>query len=292
LEQALPDVAPPGVAVLILDVVNTGTTVRQVARRLHEARVPMATRAFAVMADDDAPDFGDGDPFTLENFIVVHTEKVAEDACPQCEIGLEHTNPLEERFVRLRSYDLWDMFLQAPWEPEPYGPTGLKLFDEAPGMGWIFQEYGDYLAYKIEVLLDSLPVRGELVFVSPDESRINQLMEKLAPRFHDRFVAVRVPREVFERQTDDSGSAQDRAGWRKQLEHLARAEAASAVIIDEFNASSGTATNLVKLLRAHGVEPVAYVPIVNRHEEAASIDGVNVYPLYQIPSPRSRSGTG
>ncbi|WP_433728473.1 hypothetical protein ACQP2Y_15030 [Actinoplanes sp. CA-051413] len=284
-EAIMPGLAADAIGVCVFDVVNSGTTMRSVLRRLRAAGTPLASRAITVLLDRRARPVEPVDDVTLEHFARVDASKVVRDDCPQCRIGLSFTDPLVERQLTMRSFDAWDIFLQFPWVQEPYGPSGLQLFDEAPDLGAAINEYGDYLAYKIEQIVESLRPSKNLVFVCPEEPQIKKLADRLGPRFHDRYVAVHVPRSALE-PASQTNLTEDRAAWEKQLDHLQKAESEiTVVVIDEMNASSTTASSLIHILRSHGVEPRAYVPILDR-DDMAEISGVPVLPVYSVPSPR------
>jgi hypothetical protein len=275
----------------IFDVVSSGNTCVEVVNALKEKGLRLPSHVIAVMLDESLSTRLERG-IVIDYFTRVNCNKIAQSKCPQCNIGLPYADPLVERHVELRAYDWWDILLKVQWTEETYGPGHEPLFSVAPNLAQVFSSWGDWLAYKIEDLLEMLDIRNDIVFVYPNESRINSLMGKLAPRLQDRLVGVWLPREVLDAPADSwTGSHDDsrgREGWRRQLEHLSTRANARVVMLDEFNASYTTAKAMISVLRRYGIAPVAYIPIFNRLPDRTEIGGVPVHSLYKIPSPRRR----
>lgn len=56
-------------------------------------------------------------------------------------------------------------------------------------------------------------------------------------------------------------------------------------MLDEINASNGTAHQMLQILKAFQIQPHAYTPIFN-FVPAEQLDGVPIHSLYELPSPR------
>ena len=265
--------------VLLIDVVNSGQTLSRLVAQL-TAHGTRPDHALTVMLDEDSPDW---DGINLGHILTVKSEKVRQTDCPQCKIGLPYTDPNDEDLQALRAFDAWDMLLFPEWIPEPYAPNGARLIPMAPDMVKMFTEYGDWIAFKLEVLLKSLQIRNHVIFVCPDESCINSLIPFIARRFLDRPVAIRVPRTALEQGKAIAPSTQ--FGWQQQLLAVKARPKAKVVLLDEFNASNSTASDMITLAKSIGIEPAVYIPILNR-VPGRWINGIRVRSLYELPAPR------
>jgi orotate phosphoribosyltransferase len=281
----------PRSGIAIFDVVSTGNTCTDVVNALKAKGVNLSPSVITVMLDSSlSSQLASG--ITVDCLTRVNCNKINRNDCPQCKIGLPYADPLVERHMEIRAYDWWDMLLSVGWPEETYGPQNARFFATAPDFAQVFATWGDWLAYKVEDLLKALDLHSDIVFVYPNESRINSLMGKLAPRLQDRLVGVWLPREILNTPVTSlptgNGGSGTREGWRRQLEHLSTRPNARVVMLDEFNASYTTAQAMINVLRHYGVTPVAYIPIFNRCTDRADLHGVPIHSLYKIPSPRSR----
>jgi hypothetical protein len=283
--------------VLLVDFVNTGATFSLLARRLRALEVRLAPRAIAAMAV--LPEFNSRDDrIVVKPLMRVDRQTVLPSSCLQCQLGIPYTDPWSEEYLTIRTFDFWDMMLSFKWRPETFGPKSARLFRETPDLENLFERYGDWLAYKIDIVLTYIGVQNEVVVVCPDEPIVNRLMAKLRPRFQQRLVAIHIPRNVLDligaqsdltvesvlRTVGDEGNDD---GWLRQLRYLASHRSlAHIAVIDEFNASGTTAKAILALLHEFGLRPTAYIPVINWDPVASVPGSVPVYPLYHLPRAR------
>ncbi|MCG5446530.1 phosphoribosyltransferase [Micromonospora sp. NIE79] len=306
LEQLRDAPITQGTAILLLDILNTGASARSLIERLRKLGVDVFGTVVAVFVeqgrlgpDGDVTDLvAAGRSYTVRGIAdPVRRERTARQDCDQCTAGLPHLDPLGDDRQLIRTYDMWEMLLDAEWVEESYGPPARSRFRRSPDFEQIFQEYGDWIAYKLDQALRSMTlagaVRDEVVYVCPDEPAMRQLVRRLRARRSGRPGAVHIPRAVlrdaerndFSRIDMDAG-----LGWTRQLRLLREGSGYDVAIIDEMNASGATARSMIKVLDHAGVVPVAYLPLLNRVPgfQLTRRGGVAVpiCPLYEIPSPR------
>lgn len=102
----------------------------------------------------------------------------------------------------------------------------------------------------------------------------------------NRQITVRIPRDVLDdADSEERLTATADEDWQRQLRHLGTRRK-KAVILDEFRARGTTARAIRSVLRRFGVEPIAFVPILDFSDEQ-DLDGLPVYPLYKIRARRS-----
>jgi adenine/guanine phosphoribosyltransferase-like PRPP-binding protein len=276
----------PGPVVLFFNVIHTGRTYRAVINALRQHRVRVLQHAFAVMLTD--PDLNlDGTHPTLEILFTGNRGKVACKHCEQCRIGLDHTDPVRDQKLTLRSYDAWSMLLECKWAIEKFGPgQDNGIFACLPDMGDVFEKHGNWIALKILARVQTLEARSDIVFVCPDESHIERLITKVGVLMENQQVTVRIPRTVLDEVDDRKYLTEQRnEEWHRQLRHLGDRKA-RVVLIDEFRMHGTTERAMLSLLQQFEVEPLAYIPILDfsGHQDP---EGLSVYPLYSIPATRN-----
>lgn len=275
----------------VLNVVNTGGIFRQIVQALEQAGASIAPEALAVMVTERH--------FSSETPRDVHLswlcgpynrEKIPRRACPQCRLGLPHTATRYEEQIALRSFDMWSFLLEADWKRESFGAPQKQRYVSLPDLRQVFSRHGNYFAYKVHCLLKNLGADSEVVLVCPAEANIEELIVHLGILLQNRQVTVRVPPAIIRgRNLNHEINSRVSEEWHRQLRHLRDQHFPRAVIIDELAGSKATADGLTRLLRSFGLEPFAYVPIID-FSPARPLPGVPTYPLYRIPYPRSEHG--
>jgi hypothetical protein len=275
---------------VLFDFIHTGATYRRLVTQARAAGYEL--HGFAV-AGFVANDFNNDDAvfprvYPVEQVVISRVERAY---CPQCSLGLPFTEHYSEELIGLRAYDAWDILTSVDWRAERYGPPPHLRQKVLPNFEQIFKEVGDYIAYKLELVLRFVSPDAEVAVVCPDEPAIQSIISRMQPWADNRIAAVRLPREVLD-LTDGSDPQDIRsldAGseWESQLRHLAERNA-GVVLTDEFNGSNMTARKMIKVIRAFHIYPRAYTPIFN-FAPAEVLDGIRVVALYDLPNPRELS---
>jgi hypothetical protein len=269
----------------VLDFVSTGNTYRKLVDDAQEAGYSLHEYAIAAFV---ARDFhhANGSRPSVQAIKRVTVERATPEECKQCQLRMPHTSRTQDDLIGLRSYDAWEMLLSVDWEPEKYGPPGVRI-RSLPSFPQLVNKYGDYLAYKLENVLNEVAPK-DVAIVCPEEPAVRDLAKRIQPWVDGRIVAVLLPRNILSTTEgatrSDIRSAGNETEWGRQLSHLSDRKA-SVVMIDEFNASNTTAKQMLKVLSAYQVDLRAYVPIFN-FALSDELGNVRVEALYEFPNPR------
>ena len=280
--------------ILLFDVISSGATFDKIYSTLSGWGTPLGDHAFAALTTDRTRVKRLG--LKVDVVEEVRQQTVPREDCPQCKAQIPFSSfELEEQHIMISAYDMWSMLLEVPWRAEPYWPKGKKKLDWIPDFEAVFEQFGDWIAYRYDEMLKHLGHTRDVVIVAPNERRVQRLLDRLRARFEERIVAVAIDRDVIDAvdNGDDTPDAVARAAedagrdvddWRRQLLHL-RSSRTPVLVIDEFNASGGSARAIVDVLRAFGVPVAAYLPFLDWHP-GLDLQEVRVHALYEIPSPR------
>ena len=177
-----------------------------------------------------------------------------------------------EGFDQLRSFDIWYMAYMSNWQPEPEVPDNIGYaYKAVPIFPRILELFGDYVAYKMDMVLkdDGLPL--DYFIIHPDEDGAKSVSGKLRTRLDPGVMIVRVPRKYIKQaQANDNEWASviaaieksDNAMNEEWLFRLQTIQKAPAIITDVFNASGSTFQSLYALLRHLKIPCQCYFPFV------------------------------
>lgn len=281
-----------GTIAVVLNVVHTGNSYKQIISKLRGQGFDIAPEALTVMAVDEEFDYEDLRPRLVPLISDLPRNKVPTDECEQCAIGLPHTDLDVDEPVGIRAFDMWHILQDSPFCPEPYGPDSrvrppLSL---VPDMDNIFARHGAWIAHKIGLLLEKLGIDSDVVFLSPAERIIDSLTARLGEIRQNRQIAIQIPRPVLEAESMTAAvrAHRDRE-WHRQLRHLGERDEQNIVLLDEFVRSYSTARSMVKLLRLQefsetGMRVRVYIPIIDFSNGGES-PIMKTYPLYRLPLP-------
>jgi hypothetical protein len=277
---------PPTKYLVVMDFVNTGATYRRIVDQANQAGYDLYDFAISAFGAEDLHENTRGLP-QVSPIKSVTVDRVPRSECPQCKLGLPFTEKDRNDMVGLRSYDAWDMLSHVSWAPERYGPPPERMLHRAlPDFEELVDKFGDYLAYKLEMVLRFVVPDIEVAVVCPDEPGVNAIVTRMQPWADNRIVAVHLPREVLNHQAGggDVRTYDEHAEWARQLGRLEERNA-PIVLLDEFNATNRTLRQMIEVLAAFHLRPRAYTPVFN-FMPAEQIDGVQVVALYEMPNPR------
>lgn len=258
---------------LLVDVVDTADTLLRHIRSLNRRGIPLCTHILAAISDGYKREIeGYGKKFTVTSLAEMKQVSMPQGQCDLCKLKIPHDSDLDEKPDQISSYDFWWMAEHAGWEPEPHEevPTHGLRYDLIPKFPKILEEFGDWLALKIErrLSMGSRPVNFFLLH--PDEASSNALSEKLRLRYRKEIVAVAVPRQAISQALSErswenvlKGYAGDT--WVKHLETLKHTSGLTdAIILDMFNASGRKFGALYLLLNMYELKPFCYFSFVDR----------------------------
>ncbi len=284
-----------GKCTLIFDVVETGTLAMDFTRKLTGLGVALNTKVLSAINKCGAKSVKMGE-FHIESLLVKDNSPDVPE-CLQCSLRLPHIPEGEESAGPIRTFDILHMSSQCGWEPEPSRevPDNIgKGYPWIPKFGKILQEYGDWLGYKLHLLLKSGICPDDWFIIHPDEGDSGSLVDKLRVWIEDPVCVVSVPREAIKK-------AQNRGNWDAVIEapmgehwvsQLKSISSASALIVDIFNASGYTANSLGRLLNYFNIPTFGYLCMVNFNpgNNAARQSSLRVFSLYDWFNPRTLQG--
>jgi adenine/guanine phosphoribosyltransferase-like PRPP-binding protein len=275
---------------IILDVVETGGTLLEYVEKLNEVGITPHGDVLSAISKAGYKETRVGD-FRVSSFAVREPQTPSEP-CLQCELRLPFTSDDEESFNHLRAFDMWFMAEQVGWEAETDIPDNIGHgYDVVPKFTEMLNEYGDWIAYKMEKFYNQRNRPENIFVIHPDELGARAVSDKLRIRFNNQLSIVKVPRKAIKLAQSLNNSWEKaflkigKEEWVKQLESLSQA---SAIITDIFNASGSTYQALFQLLRYFNISVFCYFPFVDRDFGPGSAEKYGVFKLslYQWYGPR------
>lgn len=297
LPAQLPAVCPPELSqtgnILAADVVHTGATLKGVLAAFKSWGIQPAHRAIIALCTK--PWVADL-PYNIELDVIheVGFEVTPRTNCPQCALGIPYADADldSEPYVQVKAFDFWDMALRSNWGREPYSGQGSARYEYDPDFRGMFREFGDWIAFRYELVLRRLGFDREAIIICPEEDAILELVARLRARMEGRLVSVAIPRQTLDEShkysegySDPGGATRrDEKEWERQLRYLNRSKP-HVVFIDEFISSGKTRADALRILRAHNIHIAAHIPFAARSPEFSG-EGVETIPLYHLASPR------
>jgi hypothetical protein len=155
--------------VLLVDVVNTGATLKRAIESCRSLGIILARRPLVAIASNDRPQIAETECEVLDE---VEVTRIPRKDCPQCALNIPFGDQAmwREPQATIGAFAFWDMVLSSRWSKERWGPPRPRL-DYVPDFDKLFQEFGDFIAYKLEsVLKNQLHVQKEVVLALPAET--------------------------------------------------------------------------------------------------------------------------
>jgi adenine/guanine phosphoribosyltransferase-like PRPP-binding protein len=259
---------------LFVDVVDTGETLSRHIRALRKQKIQLCDHALAVIAAIEQRDFKQkGERFVVTSLVQVEQQSIKKGRCEQCRLNIPFSLDVKETPTPISSYDFWWMVEDAGWEPEPSQevPQHGRSYEIVPRFPKLLEKYGDWLAQKMQLRLESGKPPSTFFFIHPDEASSNALSERLRGRYQNEVAIVRIPRHTISEVVANGGEwpkvleESKEEMWFKHLEIIQRSGTVKeGIIIDIFNASGRTFSALHSLLKAYDFKTFCYFPFVDR----------------------------
>jgi hypothetical protein len=278
-----------GLFALVLDVLDSGTTLRQHIEDLSNLGIKLSKNVLVGINKSGHVDSA-CDEFRVNGFVSA-TREAEEEKCIQCQLGLAISDDAEDPYLKIRSYDMLSVALEHPWVSEPIlevpGHIGYG-YDLIPDFTSILREHGRWLSYKIHRFLKEGNCPDDWFVVHPNEPDSSSITDSLQEWCNGALAVVRIPRPEITK-TQEAGNDWDSVlstaaeeDWVEQLNSLSDT---GALIVDVFNASGSTARSLAALLRHMKIVPFGYFCLVN-FAPGRDIGGVPNFALYDWYNPR------
>jgi len=288
------EVVTRGRCTLVVDAVETGSTLTRFVQSLGESGIETSSDVLAVVNRSGGKLSRTGDHM-VRSFLARPADPSPEP-CMQCKLGLPFTSDAYEPTLRIRAFDMYLMAEDVGWEPEPEEeiPDDVgSQYRMLPAFSTLLQRYGDWIAYKIHVHLKATHCPEDWFVVHPDEADSTSISDRLQPPLDYKLSVVRVPRSSI-KEAQEEGNLWQRTAeamrgehWVQQLESIAGSDAAG-LVLDIFNGSGRTRLSLEALLRYYDIVPFAYVCLADFDPAEVNVAPVEMprYSLYELYNPR------
>jgi hypothetical protein len=277
--------------VLVLDVVDEGETLSHYIGKLDEIGINVNKKVVAAINKTGSKQSKSGE-YNIHGLLARQSEHIAEP-CIQCSLGLPYEKDSHESFIRIRTFDMLDMSRNSGWSPEflVEVPNGRQQYQMIPNFDKMLEEYGDWIGYKIRLLLQNHNCPESWFILHPDEAQSTVLVKKIQTVYDWSIPVVHVPRDLI----TEAQKNNDR--WDKTLvsnpsnsitKELAALTNSSSLIVDIFWGSGSSCRSLLALLKHFRIGAFAYVSFVDfEPQKQDSVDGLPKYSLYQWYNPRT-----
>ena len=280
---------------LVFDIVDKGASIQRVFREIRD-KLPklseQSIRCFSVLSTHGGTTSGSGNlkrfvgRLAIDFGILVDQHSWLSEKCPLCRDSVPLSDMDGEEFDMLTSYGAWELIKEAGLKKEQDVPPNRPSLGDVPDFPRIIKAHGAWIAYKMELSLESMDILGaDPVFVCPDEyapqllADYLQLILKATVVKIPRFVIAEVHSPGFDFSQFREKWGAEGAFWYLQLETLSAR--GGVVIFDEFHASGGTFAALSELLRGFNVSISCYFPVVDFNPSQKLID-VSIVSLYSF----------
>ncbi|WP_319406228.1 hypothetical protein [uncultured Desulfosarcina sp.] len=207
-----------------------------------------------------------------------------EGNCPLCKIGIPKTNPDNDSYDMLTSFDMWDMVEKAGWKDEEDAPSYRSPLDIVPDLPNFIDQNGAWLSLKFDQILQSL-LHGSPsspIIVCPAEKGSETFSNYL--RAIKRMDVIKIPKEIIEKfiepdlnNIDDIISSDEL--WRNQLVNTTIKD---LILLDEFNVSGTTRKGMINLVKKFNKNPLCYFSIIDFYEEQVKPIGIQCCNFYSF----------
>lgn len=283
------DLIDYGEIVLVLDVVDSGTKLKQYVEALEALGLRIAQNIAVAINKTGSKTNKIGD-FKIHGFLSKPVYRLEEE-CIQCKLGLPFSDDRGESFMRIRSYDMHYMVNDVGWESEPkveVPKIGLP-YPKLPIFSKMLNDYGDWIVYKMYMLLRDNNLPDSWFIIRPDEPDAMTISENLQRCTDYKITVISVPKKCI----NDVQSNNDKwetvlpklknAYWVEQIKKTTKDS--SALILDIINASDSTALSLINLVTCFDRNPFAYSCIID-YMPASSKITIPKNSLYKWNNPR------
>lgn len=217
-----------------------------------------------------------GTEYAVNYLLRANRPPMALGNCPACNVKLRGTETgADDPYLKLTSYNLWTMFLEAGTKPEDDVPETRSSIGLVPDLLSVLRKNSPYLALKVNTMLRAngrLP--ADPIILHPNEKGALALAASLSSLYS--YTSIAVPREVLRSLSIDRNGGM--ADWRSSIQHDATQNGARwvtelvsleqrggirVILMDEFNKSGGTRAQLEKVSRAFGIDVWCYFCFVD-----------------------------
>jgi hypothetical protein len=283
---------------LIVPMVLTGRTVRQKIREILNRYPSMRPSVVTILTTiGDAPKGKrrlkvNDEFYDIRYFLKVAGAPIPSGECTLCRLGVPESKPWSrDEYVKLTSYEMWELVRQAGWKPEDDPPGHRASLTQVPRFPEIIYDNAAWLASKLKLLLefvlDEFPA-APVVVCPAHEKGADALTQCLQAILN--VTVIKIPRSVIdcfdspEPNLPLSEWEQRRPQWYIQLSTLVTSE---VIVMDEFNVSGRTRAGLKAIVELFGKSVTGYFAVQDFNPSEISDLGIANAALYdfEINSP-------
>jgi hypothetical protein len=283
--------------ILVLDAIETGATLAAYADELQTKGIRVSPNVVVAINKTGGKRSRSGE-FNVHGFLA-QPRSITVTPCVQCKLGLPHTIESHESLAPIRSFDMLHMAHVSGYEPElmPEVPDGKLRYPVLPAFLKILDQFGDWIAYKIDCLLRAVNCPEDLCIIHPDESQSTAMVDQIQKLLGHKYFVIKVPRKLIHEAQANGNSWQLVFAKHPEVNLIRDLESASkstALILDIFRGSGSTSTSLEALLREFSIGIFAYLCLVdfNPREGNSTSSDLTRYSLYQWYNPRDLLNAG
>ncbi|MBN8476987.1 hypothetical protein [Sulfuritalea sp.] len=273
----------PRNCVLVVPLIDTLRTVKRlldaILSRNPTARISILS---VITTDQAASDLGAvhidvrGTRYEISYLLRANRSPMTSGNCPACRMNLDATMPDSDgRYLKLTSYNLWTMFLEAGTKPEADVPDTRPSIGQVPDLLSVLKNNSPYLALKINTMLRAIgQLPADPIILHPGEDGARALAASLSSLYS--YTTIEVPQELLRSQLPEQNGEmmkwrasvvadqeRNNARWVTELASLERRGGIRIVLMDEFNRSGGTRSRLERIARAFALEVWCYFCFVD-----------------------------
>ncbi len=280
--------------IVILDVIDTGTTFLQYVEELESLGISVANNVAVAINKRGGETRSTVNEYVIHGFLSKEGEG-EESPCLQCKLELPHTSDSDENYHKIRAFDMQYMTHISGWglEPEEEVPSEIEQqYQMIPKFSKMVDEFGDWIAFKIHQFFEKGHCPEDWFIIHPDEADSSAISDRLQVPLDYKLGVVKGSRPLVRGGHQACNAWTDVFAMHPDLllmEELEMVTPASGLILDIFNGSGSTAASLEALLRHFDIVPFAHVCLVdfNPGREGESQIEVPIYSLYEWYNPRN-----
>lgn len=288
-EAIVRTISQAGKSVLVLDVVESGSTLKYYIDRLNTKGIRIHKNILTAINKGGTERTNVGE-YIVQGLLSKRSDSV--DECGQCKLYLPITPDSHEIYPKLRALDIFHMIKNAGWEEEPKEevPDNIGLgYRIVPKFSNIIRDFGDWIAYKLNFLLKSQNCPDDWFVIHPEEAYSGAMSDKLQLQFDNKLTVIKIPRNLI-REVQRMENAWEKIShsgqfWAEQLDSIG---SAGGLILDIYNASGSTCRSLYSLMSYFNKNPFAYICLIDFDPQGIYSwpNGLRKLSLYDWYNPR------
>lgn len=219
-------------------------------------------------------------PYEVPFMAGVEVKEDAKKDCELCKLNIVHSDLFEDTYLKLRSFDFWDIGDENGYDFEKYKPdyAGRERLYVPTFVNWL-NENAPYLTYKFQKFIEKEKINSQLnlVIIHPDETKGKEgegrkLEETASGRFAHKLkeilksTIIGVPRNVIDdvingKLKKDEIVNMD-AEWKNAIKNIPPSNT-DVIILDEFYKGGKTFETIREIIQWLGNDAKGFFTIAD-----------------------------